>query len=538
MQTLALRTILTISIVVASQMLWSQTVYQPTDHEVYPFLKRMEAKQLLKNYRDDVKPIARTNLAGFLHQLEERSDRLTEFERSELNFLKGEFAVELARIDTTERFYESRWNLYETDLHGGALVANVVVQGRSQSSERVSVLSEQHGAQIYGSAFERLGFYFNFMDSYEKGNGINFARTNSPEQGVVPSSREPELLNFDFTNIQFSYSLPYLTLSLEKFENVWGPGRHGQVTFSKKAPPAPQFKMRAALTDWMDFTYILADLNSDVIDSSASYFPQRTPLFNLYRTVYRLKYLAAHEIEITPVDGLDIALGESIVFSDKPVKFIYLLPIMFFKSAEDYNRDTDNSQIFLSVDANLIPNVNLYYTLFIDEMNTLDVASSTSRNQIGQTFGFQSYDVGMKNLELQAEYTRMNPWAYSHKYPATTFTNSGFDLGHWIGQNADLLSFDIAYKYTRALKVGVFSEVFRKGGRIDVWNQYTEPQEQFLYGPLREERSLGIYVQWQPVRDGFLDFRYRSFSLEDETTPSLNHGNQPEFTLTLRYGVW
>jgi hypothetical protein len=497
----------------------------------------MEAKQLVKNYRDDVKPISRAKLAGFLHQLEQSSERLTELDRSELNFLKGEFADELARIDTTERFYEPRWNLYETDLHGGKLVANVVVQGRSRSTEGVSVLSEQHGAQIYGSAFERLGFYFNFMDSYEKGKGINFARTNSPEQGVVPTFLDPELLNFDFTNIQFSYTLPYLTLSLEKFENVWGPGRRGQVTFSKKAPPAPQFKLRAELTDWLDFTYILADLNSDVLDSTASYNPQSS-FSNFYRSVYRLKYLAAHQIEITPVDGLDISLGESIVFSDKPVKFIYLLPIMFYKSAEDYNRDTDNSQIFLSVDLNTIRNVNLYYALFIDEMNTLDIASSTSRNQVGQTFGIQTYDVGVKNLELLVEYTRMNPWAYSHKFTAANFTNSGYDLGHWIGQNADLLTVDVAYSFSRALKVGVVSEVFRKGGRLDIWNQYNEPQEQFLYGPLREERSLGFYVKWQPVRDGFFDFRFRSFSLVDETTPSLNHGNQPEFTLALRYGVW
>ena len=113
----------------------AQAVYLPTGHEVYPFLKRMEAKQLLRNYRDDVKPLSRLTLAEYLHQLEAKSDQLTDLDRSELIFLKGEFAIELARLDTAQQFYEPRWNLFEADLHGGQLVANVVVQGRSRSSE-------------------------------------------------------------------------------------------------------------------------------------------------------------------------------------------------------------------------------------------------------------------------------------------------------------------------------------------------------------------------------------------------------------------
>ncbi len=53
--------------------------------------------------------------------------------------------------------------------------------------------------------------------------------------------------------------------------------------------------------------------HSDVIDSSSFYYTEQGDL----RFSFRNKYLASHTLTIRPTRGLDIALGESIIYSDE-----------------------------------------------------------------------------------------------------------------------------------------------------------------------------------------------------------------------------
>jgi hypothetical protein len=243
-------------------------------------------------------------------------------------------------------------------------------------------------------------------------------------------------------------------------------------------------------------------------------------------------------VEITPVRGVNISLGESVVYSDRGPLLIYLIPIMFFKSAEHYNKDKDNVQWFGNFDVSLLRNLNFYGSIFIDELNIDDLFDpEKQRNQLGYTFGFQTYDVLLNNLELNVEYTRTNPWTYTHKYPAVQFTNNGYVMGNWMGQNADNLFADLSYRPFRSLVIGGTFEIYRKGGQKDIGFQYVIPSQPFLYGPLHEERSYGAYARYQFVRDGFLDARVTSRSTSDEVL-RLRGDKKMEFSLSAHYGLW
>jgi len=73
------------------------------------------------------------------------------------------------------------------------------------------------------------------------------------------------------------------------------------------------------------------------------------------RYFYIPKYLASHSLIITPSKGLDIALGESIVYSDR-MDPGFLLPINLFK-IYDNNRSNylinagSNGQYFLQLNS-------------------------------------------------------------------------------------------------------------------------------------------------------------------------------------------
>jgi len=156
---------------------------------------------------------------------------------------------------------------------------------------------------------------------------------------------------------------------------------------------------------------------------------------------------------------------------------------------------------------------------------------------LGYTAGVHTYDVLVPNSEVILEYSRLNPWVYSHKYPAATFSNNGYDLGHWIGQNGDNLYAEILYQPIRVLKMSGFYEHYRKGGFKDVAFQYMTPSQKFLYGPLREERSFGVTASYQFVRDGFLIGRFRNRKITDEAAPLLSR-TLPEISLNVSYGIW
>jgi hypothetical protein len=182
--------------------------------------------------------------------------------------------------------------------------------------------------------------------------------------------------------------------------------------------------------------------------------------------------------------------------------------------------------------------LNLYGSLFIDEIATSEIFNPDKvRNQIGYTMGVQSFDLLLPNTELMVEYSRLNPWAYSHRFQAATFQNAGYDMGHWIGQNADLLTIEATYRPWRTVKASAWYEALRKGGKKDVYYQYIVPSQPFLYGPVRRESSMGVRVIYEPVRDLFIEASARSFRVTDEGVPSATHGDKPELSLSVRYGL-
>ena len=506
---------------------------------MYDFFKRVEARGILKDYRDATKPLARRDIARHLLSMDGRLNQLTEVERDTYEYLKSEFSYELGSLGGDPEPTDLRWHLLSLDLHHGVMNLDLNGQLRWDGPKEKTVRYRGQGLRFYGYAFNNVGFSFNFVDYREAGQGMNLGKSDTPDPGIVLTKATQSAMEYNTTEVQLSFQTGSFQFSLEKMQNVWGYGERGNVILSRKSPSYPQIKMRVPLSPWMDFVYVLADLNSNVIDSARSYTAYSSAIAPFFRRVDRQKYMAAHVLEFTVIDGLDFSLGESVIYSDKGIQLMYLIPVMFFKSGEHYNRDTDNIQWFGSVDINLVPRINFNLSVLIDELTTDDLLSpANARNQLGFTAGIHTYDLGIENLELIAEYTRMNPWVYSHKYPAATFTNNGYDLGHWVGQNADNLYFDARYVPIRPLRVGAFYERYRKGGLVDIAFQYRLPSKPFLYGPVHEERSTGLYGRYQFARDGFFDGLFRWRTVKDEAAPTLNKSNSPEFSVRLSYGIW
>lgn len=520
----------------------AQSVDLPSTHETYAFLERMEAKGYLTNYRDAIKPLSRTYIAGHIFSLQKHVSRMTAYEVQELAFLANEFAHELHDVRPDSLADVDRWRPVTFELNGGImnLSPNVLVQTRR--SEGMSADNGRIGFQAYGHAFRKLGFYLNFVTQREVGAMAGLPPELSPEQGIgyFQGPAAGGGYEYNYTEASLSYDFGGLTVAVEKTNNSWGEERYGNLFLSTKPPSYPKLKLRTSLTDWLDFTYIHAELHSFVVDSARSYEANTSATRSFFRTVYRDKYLAAHVLELSPWPWIDLTLGESVVYSDRGPLLIYLIPVMFFKSGEHYNRDTDNTQFFGAIDVRVTRGVALHGSMYIDEIsyNASPSDPVKSRNQLGYAAGVRVFDLPVNNVELFGEYTRVNPWVYSHKFRAANFTSNGYLLGHWIGENADLATAEIVYRPTRASRVSVSYQSLRKGDTTDIANQYTAPAEEFLFGRRRTEQTLTVAAQYQFVRDAFIDVQYRLSDVTDERNPSASAKNRGELLLRLRYGLW
>jgi Capsule assembly protein Wzi len=234
-------------------------------------------------------------------------------------------------------------------------------------------------------------------------------------------------------------------------------------------------------------------------------------------------------------------LGESVIYSDR-FEPIYLIPIMFFRLADHYTSNAQlskgsNSQFFLGLSSrNFIKNTHLYGSLFIDEL-TLEglFESAKQKNQFGFMLGSSITDLPLDNLSMTLEYTKIFPFVYSNWLPTQTYTNSGYNMGDWIGNNADMIYAAFNYRFVRGLQASVWGEYIRKGDQGTETQEYTRPQPPFLFGKRTSYFYWGTDIKYEFIHDLFAELYYKKLSSKDLTTDLTK--NSDEFYLSLYYGM-
>jgi hypothetical protein len=97
-----------------------------------------------------------------------------------------------------------------------------------------------------------------------------------------------------------------------------------------------------------------------------------------------------------------------------------------YLSKADYN--SGNAQIFSSASFRM-PSLSTRadFSFFIDEMN---ISTGSSANAIGYSIGVTNYDLFLDNLGIQLEYTKIDPFVYTHADPIQYYSNRSYYLCH------------------------------------------------------------------------------------------------------------
>ncbi len=531
------------------QILTAQTVWETHTKEVYNYLSRMAQKGTIR-FDDNIKPISRKYIADCLDSLSSKKEQLSATEKKELSFYRNEYGNELVTTPTNNseelHFLKidpyKRWRGFSATGKDVLFQADPVFTAATIRGSGKSVTQSSSGLSFWGYAGKHWGFQFFYNDITESGKGFDTTRQNTPETGII---RKDTGLHTSQNYSQFrgsiSYSFKNGSLSFGQDHLLWGYGQNGKIVLSDKAPAFPFIRLDYKLFSWLSFNYTHVWLNSAILDTSRSY-PTGNTVYGGQRQFYIPKFMATHSIHIKASKGLDLSLGESIVYSDR-LDVGYLFPLMFFKIYDNIVNKSNiltgsNGQLFFQLSSrNQLPKTHLYSTVFIDEIRVSSIFDKNkSRNQFGFTLGGSVTDAFIPYLTLGLEYTRVNPFVYNNLIPAQNYTSYNYSLGDWMGNNFDRLTYTAKYTPFPRFKCLLSYQTSRKGGPGTVDQQYfQQPQPDFLFNLQNKQKEISARVSYEFINNLNLNAFYSSINLDNRVT--LQTTRQNTFSIGFNYGL-
>ena len=111
-------------------------------------------------------------------------------------------------------------------------------------------------------------------------------------------------------------------------------------------------------------------------------------------------------------------------------------------------------------------------------------------------------------------------------------------MGHWMGNNADLIYGSLNYRFIRGLQATIWAEHIRKGGAGTAEQQYSQPQPPFLFGPRTNYTYWGIDVKYEIMHELFVRGKFQSSSVSaEQLNGSFMETKTNQFFASIYYGI-
>jgi hypothetical protein len=198
------------------------------------------------------------------------------------------------------------------------------------------------------------------------------------------------------------------------------------------------------------------------------------------------KYVASHHLSINVLPWLNVGAFESMVFgTPNSFKLSYLQPIIFLNTLTARKDGENNANIGLDFKANVLKQVQVYGQYLFDNLdgNEGKTGSDWWGNRHAFQLGAKYVDVlGVRNLDVQAEYNQVRPFTYGSYDTVTSFTHYRQPLAHPMGGNVREMVGVLRYQPINRLYFY---------GRVNYWKQGLDSSATNNFGsqPLKPNTS-------------------------------------------------
>jgi hypothetical protein len=393
------------------------------------------------------------------------------------------------------------------------------------------------GFDIRGTVFEKLGYYFYVLKGGVSGD-------TALAEYMLPELRTNFKYLENIENVRsYDFVEGYLKYYTEPAEGMRISGQFGREEVKLGYGYSNSLVLSGNAPD-LDFLRLIFRYG---IVNFYSMFGSGVGLLYEDREDRYSKYFYTNRLMLSFEELFDIGIGETIV-SDR-FDIAYLNPVIFYKFVEHSLQDRDNGAIYFDIQTHFLDNLELQGTFLLDEnvlSNLSDFSKSTNKSayQIGL---FWYRPVGIENLGLILEYTKIRPYVYTHFDPKNTYTSFGQILGHPAGPNADQLFAALTYNNSNRMRIRLDYSKNRSGENIvsedgelirnvggDVFQAFRpgiDPDESYFLDGIRINSDIfSVNFSYEPIRDFRFDLNY-SYRTENNLTTGTNSDNSYAYGL-------
>ncbi|MFA5010576.1 MAG: capsule assembly Wzi family protein [Ignavibacteria bacterium] len=563
-----MKRILIIIIVLISTAVYGQVEIVPAYDKVYDYLKRMQLKGVI-DYNSSILPLSREKVASFLREvsekLEVRSEKLefrdetknsdgvtsdkvmknrnkkielSKVEREMLRDFMKEYEYELTGRtkesvgflnEPRGRFFieDRKKYFYKYDDSVGAVFVNLqgfLSQGVSSGDSlgKNAVTLGNLGFQVRGTVLNTVGFSLKASNGQKIAGdkkSLDFVTETLPKFRSFPKFKG-ESNNFDYFEGYLRYRLgkDNFAVTLGRDYVNYGFGYMDKLFLSGNSVP---------------FSFIKFDLNFGAFTYNFIYGSLKGD--SLAIKDIAMKNIITHRLSVNFSKYFKAGFYEALITADRPFNFTYLNPFSFIRSA-DYNAGTEqsglnNALMGFDVEVTPVKNFALQGSLLIDDLNFSTIFSNERDNGKPANDNRFAWQVGavwtdaftLPNLNFTTEYTRLNPFVYTHRTNKSQYTNWTLPLGHNLPPNSDEVALKLSYDVTSRLNVNVMyqhqrsgtgfefsgdSLVRNYGGYIHRGDADVSYDDKFLQGKRVDRDLVTVGLRWMPVYQYVVDFRW------------------------------
>ena len=509
-------------------LLGDATPAVPPSHPVYAFLERAEARGYLNHRLSGIRPLSRATIARHLASVREHS--LSPADHTELGRHVLEFFDELLALggSSTSKAVLSKWaslvsgNLIRFKEGDGSIVADPVLRqsyvrlsGTATPNENTSIT--RIGLALRGTKGEHVGFRVQHFEARERSSRARGGREDVLSRPIEEVQFKGKTVDFREARFQMLWANDWLTLDAGKDSFGWGPSPHTNL-FLRAASPSYYYGRVEVAYRAIRFAHFFGALSArpGAIDTA------RTTTSNGHSRRFKpAKRISAHRLELTMGRFL-IGLQESVVYGDRGFELAYLAPPTVFVGAQSYLDDTDNLAVGIDASALIPYKTKIYASLFFDDLKKFspgDFATKTARQ-----IGFHTADpFNLSNVDAWFEYTRIDPFVYTHLFDINAYEHFDDPLGHPLGPNTDQILMMATWRPMGTLNVSLgfvrvrtgenvrtsTGELTNVGGDLQLGQRPTDPfTKTFLDGQRTTNTDLTVGVRVEPTKNLVFDVRW------------------------------
>lgn len=422
-------------------------VQLPIGHEAYTFLRHLSVRGVIDGYSEVQLPISEYEAAEFLRSAD--TLMLSTNERE----LRLKYLQQVAREpypatsvfggDSTEPFFSSalfsdrekylyRWRNDEnnSDLYVNG-IASLELRHREEY-QPASVVLGVLGGRMFGTLSGQVGYFL------EATNGQSFGDSSvaleDPQIGRNKNYTAYSRNNFDFTSAELAYNNDWFTGKIAREAVALGGSYQGDNVILSPNVPYYDFLSLQGHVGAVRYQAIVASLLGDARFSDG--FDTSTGWIYGQAVKIDSKYLTAHNLSFFIGDDAEIGFTDMIIFS-KRFDLAYLNPFSFLKSVEHSLSDRDNGLLGAHARVRVANGFELRGQVLMDDVVASKIGDGYWSNKFAwQAGAMWAAPLGLNDLDLMLEWTRVEPYMYSHFGPQNTFSSSRTLLGSQIGPNS------------------------------------------------------------------------------------------------------